>query len=348
MDELLLLTAGQSPRLQSVLHYALDRLPWRSALPGESLRGRKLVFAAALDRFGPGEDFCRLLRTLRASEDGLDGASAALLIDGAGEGGTKAAARALVLAANGAGCAFPGKPLVEGTGSLHNLDVLSRNMGLSQAETYRETARALLRRLSGFSPPKPERPRVLMLHASDHATSNTLALGGALRGRLEPDIAFEELSLRNGAVFDCRGCSYTVCSHYAKSQSCFYGGSIVDEVYPALMRAGALLLLLPNYNDSVSANIMAFINRLTSLQLFHSLHDKYLYAIVVSGYSGSDLVAQQVLGALCLNKAFLLPPRFCLLETANDPGSALRAPGIGARLARFAASIRAAAGPADG
>ena len=73
MDELLLLTAGQSPRLQSVLHYALDRLPWRSALPGESLRGRKLVFAAALDRFGPGEDFCRLLRTLRASEDGLDG-----------------------------------------------------------------------------------------------------------------------------------------------------------------------------------------------------------------------------------------------------------------------------------
>ena len=340
MDELLLLTAGQSPRLQSVLHYALDRLPWRSALPGESLRGRKLVFAAALDRFGPGEDFCRLLRTLRASEDGLDGASAALLIDGAGEGGTKAAARALVLAANGAGCAFPGKPLVEGTGSLHNLDVLSRNMGLSQAETYRETARALLRRLSGFSPPKPERPRVLMLHASDHAPSNTLALGGALRGRLEPDIAFEELSLRNGAVFDCRGCSYTVCSHYAKSQSCFYGGSIVDEVYPALMRAGALLLLLPNYNDSVSANIMAFINRLTSLQLFHDLGEKYLFAVVVSGYSGGDLVAQQALGALCLNKGFLLPPRFCLMETANDPGAALAAPGVAQRLDAFANRIR--------
>ncbi len=229
---------------------------------------------------------------------------------------------------------------MEGTGSLHNLDVLSRNMGLSQAETYRETARALLRRLSGFSPPKPERPRVLMLHASDHATSNTLALGGALRGRLEPDIAFEELSLRNGAVFDCRGCSYTVCSHYAKSQSCFYGGSIVDEVYPALMRAGALLLLLPNYNDSVSANIMAFINRLTSLQLFHDLGEKYLFAVVVSGYSGGDLVAQQALGALCLNKGFLLPPRFCLMETANDPGAALAAPGVAQRLDAFANRIR--------
>ena len=108
------------------------------------------------------------------------------------------------------------------------------------------------------------------------------------------------------------------------------------------MRCNALLLLCPNYNDSASANILAFINRLTSLQLFHSLHGKYLFAVVVSGYSGSDLVAQQVLGALCLNKGFLLPPRFCLLETANDPGSALAAPGIDARLERFAADLAAA------
>lgn len=340
MDELLLLNAGHTPRLQSVLDYALNGLPWRNALPGEPLQCRRLVFALGLDRLGPGEDFCRLVRRFRASESVLDGAAAALLVDGAGEGDTKAAARTLVFAANGAGCAFPGKPLVEGTGSLHNLDVQSRNMGLSQMETYRETARALLKRLSGFVPSKPEQARVLMLHASDHATSNTLALGGALRERLEPEVEFEELSLRNGAVMDCRGCSYKVCSHYAKSQSCFYGGSIVEEVYPALMRADALLLLLPNYNDSVGANIMAFINRLTSLQLFHDLGEKYLFAVVVSGYSGGDLVAQQALGALCLNKGFLLPPHFCMMETANDPGEALTAPGVGERLDRFANRIR--------
>lgn len=338
MDELLLLPAGRSPRLQAILDYALDGLPWRAAAPGEPLQNRKLIFAAALDTLGPGEEFCRLLRTLRAAN--LSGSSAALLIDGQTELDTKSAARALVLAASQSGCAFPGKPLVEGTGSLHNLDVLSRTMGLSQPEVYRETARALLRRLSAFTPPKPEHPRVLMLHASDQATSNTLALGAALRGRLEPAVQFEELSLRNGAVFDCRGCSYKVCSHYAKAQSCFYGGSIVEEVYPALMRAGALLLLLPNYNDSVSANIMAFINRLTSLQLFHDLGEKYLFAVVVSGYSGGDLVAAQALGALCLNKGFLLPPRFCLLETANDPGAALAAPNVEARLDAFANQIR--------
>ncbi len=341
-DELLLLRAGRSGRLDAVLDRALEGVSCREAAPDEVLRGRRLVFAAALDEFGPGEAFCRLLRALRESPDRLEGSSAVLIVDGAGELDTKAAARALVLAANRAGCAFPGKPLVEGTGSLHNLDVLSRRMALPNAEVYRESARALVRRLLDFSPPRLERPRVLMLHASDHSTSNTLALGGAVRGRLEPEIEFEELSLRNGAVFDCRGCSYTVCSHYAERQSCFYGGSIVEEVYPALMRAGALLLLCPNYNDAVSANLSAFINRLTSLQLFHSLGEKYLYSIVVSGYSGGDLVARQVLGALCLNKGFLLPPRFCLFETANDPGSALAAPGVEARLDAFAAGIREA------
>lgn len=30
-----------------------------------------------------------------------------------------------------------------------------------------------------------------------------------------------------------------------------------------------------------------------------------------------ELVAQQLLGGLCLNKAFRLPPRFCLIKTAR-------------------------------
>ncbi|MCI8525169.1 MAG: NAD(P)H-dependent oxidoreductase [Oscillospiraceae bacterium] len=349
--KLLVISAGTHRRLGEVLAYALAGIDHETVTPAAlppALAGRRVVFAVSAGAWGLEEDFCRLVRRLRESPDCMEGSSAVVLVDGEGELYTKEAARMLVLAANQAGCAFPGKPLVEGTGSLHNLDVLSRRMGLPQAAVYRETARALVRRLQDFVPPRTARPHVLLLHASDHATSNTLALGGRVRELLAGDCEFEELSLRNGAVHDCRGCSYKVCAHYAQQNSCFYGGSIVDEVYPAMIRADVLMLLCPNYNDSVGANIMAFINRLTSLQLFHSLHDKYLYAIVVSGYSGSDLVAQQVLGALCLNKAFLLPPRFCLLETANDPGSALRAPGIGARLARFAASIRAAAGPADG
>ena len=54
---------------------------------------------------------------------------------------------------------------------------------------------------------------------------------------------------------------------------------------------------------------------------------------------GGDIVAKQAMGALCLNRSFLLPPCFCLMETANDPGEAVALPGIRDRAAAFAARI---------
>lgn len=49
--------------------------------------------------------------------------------------------------------------------------------------------------------------------------------------------------------------------------------------------------------------------------------------IVVSGYSGSDIVARQLLGAMCLNKTAILPPEFCLMQTAHDPAPCRRPTG---------------------
>ena len=40
---------------------------------------------------------------------------------------------------------------------------------------------------------------------------------------------------------------------------------LVDEVFPAIRQANALVMLCPNYNDALSANLTAFINRLTAL-----------------------------------------------------------------------------------
>ena len=40
----------------------------------------------------------------------------------------------------------------------------------------------------------------------------------------------------------------------------------------------------------------------------------------MSGYSGSDIVVQQIIGAINVNKNFILPSRFALMETANSPG----------------------------
>ena len=110
-------------------------------------------------------------------------------------------------------------------------------------------------------------------------------------------------------------------------------------MFPAILQSDVVLLLCPNFNDSASANILALINRMTGLLLQKPLYDKYLYAIVVSGYSGGDLVARQILGALCLNKTMMLPPNFCLFQTANDPGAALSAPGVEARMEAWAQEI---------
>ena len=47
---------------------------------------------------------------------------------------------------------------------------------------------------------------------------------------------------------------------------------------------------------------------------------KSLFGVVVSGYSGGDIVAEQLISGLNMNKTFALPGKFAILETANDPG----------------------------
>ena len=102
------------------------------------------------------------------------------------------------------------------------------------------------------------------------------------------------------------------------------------------------MLLCPNYNDALSANLTAFINRLTALFRTTRFYDKAVFAIVVSGYSGSDLIAGQLITALNMNKTFYLPGNFCMLETANNAGAALKLSGIDERIADFAAMIQSA------
>lgn len=346
MRPLLVVLAGSHARLSAALAEALVGVPHERAVVGPGpvpcLQKRRVLFALSVGECGLDGDICKLIVHLRQHTEAMEGSYGALVVDGEGELYTKQLAHMLVFCANRAGCSFPGKPLVEGTGSLANLRVQARRMGTDVEVAYRAGVRDLVRRLVSFEPARYARPQVLMLHASDKQTSNTLDLGAAVCAHLAPYCQIQELSLQNGAVMDCRGCSYKTCAHFAKTNACFYGGAIVEDVFPALLAANTLLLLCPNYNDSVSANIMAFINRLTALLVNNNFYDKYLYAVVVSGYSGGDLVAQQALGALCLNKTFMLPPRFCLFQTANNPGEALRAPGIQERAAAFAQGMLSA------
>lgn len=314
-----------------VIEHAADLRP---------LHGRRILFAVVLGKSGVNLEYYAMLKQIRLQPDMFTDCLGALLVDGWSELYTKSVARELVFAANRSGCAFIGRPLVEGTGSLQNFHVLAQLQATDEFTAYQNAAADLVQRLFG-QPTLPPARRIAAIHASSHRTSNTLGLWQLVQQRFTTDQGFDirEINLRNGAVADCSGCPYTMCLHFGERGGCFYGGVMVEDVEPAIEWCDALLLLCPNYNDALSANLTAFVNRLTALFRRRRFYDKRLYAIVVSGYSGSDIVAGQLIAALNMNKTFFLPARFAMTETANDAGSVLRLPGIGARAAAFADRI---------
>lgn len=271
----------------------------------ENLENRRLLFAVALDPSGCNLAYYGMLQALRGCDTLLRGSVAGVIVTGVGEFYTKDVARDMVFAANQAGCAFLGRPLVEATGSLRNFRTQAQIGGVDEKTAFRLAVGELVDRLTAWRP-------------------------------LPPEVSVEEVGLRNGAVPDCNGCSYTACLHFGEQGSCFYGGPMVEEVYPAVRRCDALVMLCANYNDALSANLTACVNRLTALFRQTRFYDKRLFGLVVSGYSGGDLLARQLISALNMNKSFFLPPHFCLLETANERGSLLRLPGIRNTAAAFA------------
>ncbi len=331
-------------RLQGVLRHALEGRDFRTVCRAEELEevsGEKLLFAVPLGEAGINLEYTRLLLQLRTRPNLLQGCTAALIVDGAGELYTKSVGAELALAVNRSGCALPGRPLVEGTGSLANFAVQAKNLDTDLMGAYRAAARELVDRLLGETFPKRPRPKLLALHASSHHTSNTMALWARVKSSLEDCCDIREIGLRNGTLSDCSGCPYTMCLHFGERGGCFYGGVMQEEVYPAVREADALVLLCPNYNDALSANLTAFINRLTALFRQTRFYDKAVFALVVSGYSGGDILARQVISAMNMNKSFYLPPQFALIETANFPGQAMALPGIEERLEAFSQRIRA-------
>ena len=309
---------------------------WRDPADGlEGLRRRRLLFLVALDEGGCNLAYYRMLSVLRLDGGLLEGCLAALVVTGVGELYTKDVARDLVLSANLAGCAFLGRPLVEATGSLRNFRVQAQTQGTDEATAFRLAAAELVERLLAWEALPPP-SRILALHASARSTSNTLDFWELVKAGLPEGVEVQEVCLQNGTLADCIGCSYKTCMHFGQQGGCFYGGPMVEEVFPALRECDTLVMLCANYNDALSANLTAFVNRLTALFRQSRFYDKRLYGLVVSGYSGGDLVARQLISALNMNKSFYLPPRFCMLETANEKGSLLRLPGVAERGARFA------------
>lgn len=312
---------------------------FREAAEDGSMRGSRVLFAAGLPESGISMELMKVLSYLHLHTDALEGAVGGIVVDGLGDWFTKDAGRRIAFAMTMSGCTLPGKSLVEATASLGNFDVQARTTHTTNRVAYGNSVRNLILKILFFERETASRPRILAVHASSRKTSNSLMLWSMVRRQLEGMADIEEVSIRNGQVWDCRGCKYETCLHFGENSSCFYGGVMVEKVYPAIVKSDVVVLICPNYNDSVSANIMAFINRLTAVFRTNDFSRKRVYAIVVSGYSGGDIVTQQIIGAMNMNKNFILPGHFALTETANDPGSILRLPDIEERAIALSQNI---------
>jgi multimeric flavodoxin WrbA len=305
---------------------------------------RRVLFVVNLARGGISVDFARIIAYISQHHHCLENCIGSVVVDGAEELFTKKAGREMIIIANRSGCGFPGSPLVEATGSLYNFNIRAKLQGIVNLRAYENAVKKLVEQLLSFEgAPAPEggKHKLAFFHASSRKTSNTLLLWSMIRKHMEGKADIREVSLRNGSVVDCRGCSYEACLHFGEKGDCFYGGVMVEEGYPAIRESDTLIFCCPNYNDSVSANIMAFFNRMTALfrSDFKEFAKKRVFALVVSGYSGGDIVAEQVIDAMNCNKHFILPPHFALMETANDPGSILQCEGIEERAKEMAGRI---------
>jgi len=304
------------------------------------LRNSRIIFAVELDEAGFYTPIAQILSILgKRGSDSLAASKGALLIHSPSELNTKWAAQNIIFQCNMLGCSFMGHPLVEATGSLMNFKTWQKTLPYSLEEICLLMCKNMGVRFFSDVQPVFEAPSMLALHASSNTTSNTLALWKMAKCYLADMWNIVEKHVENGIIKDCAGCSFHTCIHYGKQKSCFYGGVMVDEIYPAIEKANALMWICPNYNDSVSANIMAVINRITALYRQLSFYDKYIFSIIVSGNSGCDSVARQLIGALNINKGFRLPPYFAIMATANDPGSIHQVPNIERLVQQYAMNI---------
>lgn len=345
---------GEETRLEQVLRFALEHITikqtirepaqLKKAVYEKKLQKERLLFAISLGESGINLKLYEMLAILRTNGACLQDSVAGILVDGKEEAYTKSMAREVVRTANEAGCWFVGRPLAEGTGSLQNYKIIAGNGNCTLYEAYLRSAKEMAKRVAAFQRPVYTNPKLLCVHACNPSTSNTLQLWREVKSKLPAEIQVQEISLRNGTVSDCAGCAYDMCMYFSQNSSCFYGGPIVEEVYPALEECHGLVLLCPNYNDALGANLTAFINRLTALFRKKPFADKCLFSLIVSGYSGGDILEQQLIGSLNMNKSFILPGNFAMAETANQPGSILEILDIHKKTSDFAAHIASCMG----
>ncbi len=305
------------------------------------LKSKKILFAIELNEIGSSNRLNDIfLELYNRGKEALLGAEGAILIHSEYPLFTKTMAQSILFLGNNLGCSFIGRPLVEATMSLENFIAMEKVYNMSLEDICLYQCEELGKRfLEKNNPTTNKIKSLLVLHSSNRETSNTLMLWDMVKNHLD-EIKINEINVGNGNVLDCHGCNYKTCKHLGKQTRCFYGGIMVEEVYPAILETDSILFLCPNYNDMVTANLVATINRLTALYRQTKFYDKSIFSIIVSGYSGGDAIAKQLISSLNMNKTFRLPPYFSFMATANNRGAIEKVVDIEEKAKEFALNVK--------
>lgn len=304
-------------------------------------KNKKILFCLELNSVGIDISMLSFLSSLNTkSQNTFENSIGAVLIHSNSELGTKRSAQDVIFIANNLGCTFIGQPLIEATVNLKNFLTWHKALGLPLKDISINLSYKLGKRLADYENKLDSlhNKKITVLYSSPHKVSNTLDFWHLTRKHLK-NVDIQELQIENGNIVDCKGCHYKLCLHYGKQNSCFYGGFITESVLPSIQCSNIIIWLCPNYNDSIGANLTAVINRLTVLYHKIGFYDKLMFGIVVSGNSGSDSVAKQLIGALNINKGFKLPSHAIVTETANDPKAIFKIPDIEIKAENFAKNI---------
>lgn len=344
-DLILILPEEPSPILNKMIQRTVGNQSYKSIYDPKdliNLQDKRIVFAVELNNIGVSNNLNNIFAELyKRGRDSLIHSEGIVLISNNSNLYSKTAAQSIVFLANNLGCSFIGRPLVEANLNLNNFLPMVKVYDMSLEEICLLQCENLGKRF--LSSPKKEKKhpkKLLALHSSRKSVSNTLSLWEMVKKHLDEDeMEIKEINVGQGNIEDCKGCPYTTCKYFGSQSKCFYGGIVVEEVYPAIERCDSLILISPNYNDMVTANLVATINRLTALYRKTKFYDKLIFSIIVSGYSGNDGIAKQIISSLNMNKTFQLPPYFSLMETANDMGAILKVPNIEDRAEEFARNI---------
>lgn len=330
----------KSEEMQKHIDYALSNVDYEIYEEGIDCTNRKIIFIIELNELGYDLELLKWLSKKAKQKNFFENSVGGIIIKSSSELYTKTFAQDVILHSNFLGLSFIGHSVIEITRNYENFITWKKTIDKSLSEIASINCKNLVDKICNFKK-KNFKKKILALHSSSYKTSNTLGLWSLVKKELikNGEMDIDEIHIENGAVFDCKGCSFQTCLNYGKQKSCFYGGIMVKEILPKIEEADIIVWVCPNYNDSISANMLSVINRLTVLYRQISFSNKSFFSIIVSGNSGSDALAKQLIGALNINKGFYLPPYFALMETANDPLKVLELEDVDFKTKEFAYKI---------